>query len=66
MARGQDEVVVIDIDKNGGTKVTVEGVKGDGCSLLSRDIVKALGGVESDTPTDEMYEAPVTDQQVYQ
>jgi len=57
------EKVIIDIDKTGGVKVTVDGVKGDGCTLLSRDIAKALGEVVSDTPTDEMYEAPETQSQ---
>lgn len=59
MARS-DEKVIIDIGKNGGVTVSVDGVKGEACSLLSRDIVKALGNVESDTPTDEMYETPHT------
>lgn len=52
------EKVVIDIDKNGGAKVTVEGVKGDACSLMSQGIVNALGGVVSDEPTDEFYARP--------
>lgn len=61
-----EEKVIIEIDKNGGTTVKVDGVKGDGCSLLSQGIVKALGGVTSDTPTNEMYERPSQDQEVYQ
>lgn len=58
-----DEKVIIDIDKGGGVKVSVDGVKGDACSLMSKGIVDALGGVVSDTPTDEMYETPQTQEQ---
>lgn len=53
------EKVIIEIKPyGGGTTVSVEGAKGDSCTLLSRNIVKALGDVQSDTPTDEMYERP--------
>lgn len=55
MARG--EKVIVEIDEKGGTTVSVEGHKGEGCSLLSQGIIKALGDkVISDTPTDEMYQ----------
>lgn len=53
-----NEKIIIDIDKGGGTRVSVEGVQGDACTLFSKRIVDALGAVESDTPTDEMYEVP--------
>lgn len=53
-----DEKVIIDVDKTGGVTVSVDGVKGDSCSLLSANIVRALGNVKSDTPTEEMYEVP--------
>lgn len=60
------EKVIIDITKGGAVTVSVEGAKGDSCSLLSANIVKALGDVTSDEPTDEMYERPVeTAQEVY-
>ena len=59
------EKVVIEIGKSGGVTVSVDGVKGESCSLLSQGIVKALGGVESDKPTDEMYERPQEQEQTH-
>lgn len=53
------EKVIIDIGKGGAVTVSVEGAKGDSCSLLSAGIIKALGETTSDTPTDEMYEQPL-------
>lgn len=53
------EKVIIDITKDGGTTVSVEGAKGDSCSLLSQGIIAALGTVTSDVPTEEMYQQPV-------
>jgi hypothetical protein len=61
------EKVIIDIGKDGGTTVSVDGVKGEQCSTMSSGIIRALGGnVISDTPTDEMYEHPTPGQEVYQ
>lgn len=57
MARNTEKVI-IDIGKDGGVTVSVDGVKGDSCSLVSQGIVKALGDVVSDTPTAEMNERP--------
>lgn len=50
------EKVIIDVTKTGGVTVSVDGVKGESCSLVSRNIVNALGDVKSDTPTEEFYE----------
>ncbi len=55
-----NEKVIIDIDKSGGVQVSADGVKGDSCTLLTRDSANALGTVTSDKPTDEMYETPET------
>ena len=61
-----NEKVIIDIGKGGAVTVSVEGAKGDSCSLLSAGIIKALGDVTSDTPTAEMDERPVEQaQEVY-
>ncbi len=60
---GQEKIIV-EIDKSGGTTVSVDGVKGDKCSLLSAPLIKALGGdVISDTPTQEMYEVDNSQEQ---
>lgn len=62
MARGEKIVITIGKD-GGGIKIEAEGFKGEACSLATRDIAKALGTVESDTPTAEMYETPVMQEQ---
>lgn len=40
-------------------QVGVNGEKGEGCKDLTKRLEAALGSVESDEPTQEMYEAPI-------
>lgn len=63
MPRRNEEKVIIDIGKDGGIKVSGDGYKGEACTLATRDFSKALGEIESDTPTDEMYERPAEQEQ---
>lgn len=54
------EKVIVKIPKGGGgVTIEVDGVKGEQCSLITKDLERRLGQVVSDTPTEEMYERPV-------
>lgn len=50
------EELLIEIDAQGDTKITVKGVAGPSCKSLTAGIEKALGVVTSDKPTPEMRE----------
>lgn len=52
------ETITITITPEGETEIAVKGVKGKGCQSLTAAIEKALGTVETDTPTREMHERP--------
>lgn len=53
----QNPIITIEIDPKGNAKVEVDGMKGSGCSLLTKDIEKALGKVEEVEKKPE-YNAP--------
>jgi Protein of unknown function (DUF2997). len=53
-------IVTITIEADGETRVAVEGVAGEGCKALTRDIEKSLGKVTEDTSTREMYQRKET------
>lgn len=46
MQMKQNPVVVVEIDPKGAVKIEVEGGQGASCSLLTRDLEKALGSVQ--------------------
>jgi hypothetical protein len=47
------EKIIIEIDVDGSTKVSVEGVKGKGCEALTKDIEESLGSVTERKHTPE-------------
>lgn len=50
------EEIIIEISKDGNTKITTKGFKGRSCKEATKELEKALGVVTSDTPTKEQYE----------
>jgi hypothetical protein len=48
---------ILEIDADGTTQITVQGVKGKRCKDVTAQIEKALGRTVSDTPTGEMTQA---------
>jgi len=50
----------ITIDKEGRVQVAVRGVKGEGCTGITKNIENAVGTVEDRHCTAEYYEQPVT------
>jgi hypothetical protein len=48
----------ITIDKNGRVQVSVRGVRGEGCLLLTKELENAIGIVEERNHTAEYYEQP--------
>lgn len=52
-----DEIIV-EVATDGKTTISVRGHKGSGCKALTRELEKALGKVQSDSATNEMYERP--------
>ena len=57
------EEITITITPEGETEVSVAGVKGKGCQQLTDALEKALGVVISDTPTPEMNQREVQNEQ---
>lgn len=57
-----DEIIV-EIGKKGEVTVSVKGFKGSGCKALTRDLERALGKVVEDSPTREMHEQPIRENQ---
>lgn len=53
----QNPIVTIEIDQKGNATVEVDGMKGSGCSLLTKEIEKALGKV-TDVEKKPEYNAP--------
>lgn len=49
------QVVTVDIAKDGEVSISVEGVSGQGCQALSKELEDALGEVSVSKPTEEMY-----------
>jgi hypothetical protein len=47
------ETIKIEIGTDGGTQVSVKGVKGKGCEALTKGIEEALGGVADRMHTPE-------------
>lgn len=50
------EKILVTIRPSGETKIEVSGVKGEGCKSLTASLEKALGEVQTDVSTPEMYE----------
>lgn len=50
------EKVIVQIDKDGGITVKVEGVKGRACKALTNDMEKALGVVTATKATAEAFQ----------
>jgi len=48
--------IIIDIDADGNTTVSVKGVKGKSCTDLSKNIEAALGKVTRDDKTPEFHQ----------
>lgn len=48
--------IKIEIGLDGKVAVAVNGVKGQSCMELTKNIEKALGKAVSSTPTEEMYQ----------
>ena len=46
--------IIVEVDNEGGTQVSVEGVSGPSCRLLTADVEKALGVVTADKPTADL------------
>jgi hypothetical protein len=53
----QNPIITIEIDEKGNVTIEVDGMKGSGCSLLTKDIEQALGKVV-DTERKSEYNAP--------
>lgn len=52
------EQMSIEIAMDGSVKVSVQGVKGKSCTLVSKAIEDALGSVVEESKTKEYFEAP--------
>ena len=48
------ETIIIEIETDGASTVSVRGVKGKKCKDITRQVEAALGKVTSDNPTEEM------------
>ena len=57
------KTIEITVDPQGGTRVETKGFTGPSCRDATRLLERALGVVESDTPTAEMYQQQPTAQQ---
>jgi len=53
----QNPIITIEIDEKGNATVEVDGMKGSGCSLLTKEIERALGKV-TETEKKPEYNAP--------
>lgn len=58
--------VIIDIDAQGNTTVSVKGVKGASCTDLTKQIERALGKTASDKKTPEYHEQVAARREVRQ
>jgi hypothetical protein len=56
------KTIQIIIDTNGQSRLETQGFTGSSCREASKQLEQALGIVQSDTPTAELYQS-VTDQQ---
>jgi hypothetical protein len=56
---GKHEVEVL-ISEDGDLKVTVKGMKGQGCLKVAEGLIDGMGAVKSKTLTTEYYEKPQT------
>lgn len=50
--------VTVIVDMEGATRVEVEGVKGPGCTALTRDLESALGATLNVRRTEEHHQQP--------
>ena len=57
------KTIEITVDPDGNTRVETKGFTGPSCRDASRLLERALGVVESDTPTAEMYQQQPAQQQ---
>jgi len=60
------KTIEIIVDAKGEAVVQTKGFTGSSCREASKLIERALGVVQSDTPTAEMYQAQTADQQLRQ
>jgi len=60
------KIIEITIDPKGNSKLQTKGFAGSSCRDASRLLERALGVVESDVPTTEMYQAAPAEQQIRQ
>jgi len=51
--------ITVEISPEGTIKLSVNGVKGEACTDLTKKLEEALGTTTSSTPTKEMYEKAV-------
>jgi hypothetical protein len=58
--------IIIDIDVDGNTKVSVKGVKGSSCKDLTKKIEAALGKVTRDDKTPEFHQQVAASARVQQ
>lgn len=52
----QQQTIEITVDPKGGTRIQTRGFAGPACRDATKVLERALGTVESDTPTAEMYQ----------
>ena len=60
------KTIEITIDPKGNSKLRTKGLAGSSCRDASRLLERALGVVESDVPTTEMYQTASAEQQARQ
>ena len=56
MSHSSNRTLEIIISPTGQTRITARGYSGTACKAATRDLEKALGFVQSDTPTSDMYQ----------
>lgn len=60
------EQIIVEIDEQGNSTISVSGVKGSGCKKLTEDLEAALGLVRESKKTREFAERPTTSNKVNQ
>ena len=58
--------IIVMVDKDGSVETVVKGQNGSKCTGMTDDLMKRLGTVTSDVPTEEYYAMEMTQQQVQQ
>jgi hypothetical protein len=55
----QEIIATFPLDDSKPDTIAVNGVKGEGCKVLTQGLEAALGDVTASDATEEMYESPV-------